>query len=85
MSARLDSLTSWHADWSGLRVAVLGLSMTGFSAADTLIACSRSRRERAAHSGREVVSMPPSPVVRILRGWKDQAAISAPAPTGRPR
>lgn len=36
MTARLDSLTSWNADWSGLRVAVLGLSMTGFSAADTL-------------------------------------------------
>lgn len=34
--ARLASLTSWHADWSGLRVAVLGLSMTGFSVADTL-------------------------------------------------
>ncbi len=36
MSARLDALTSWNADWSGLRVAVLGLSMTGFSVADTL-------------------------------------------------
>lgn len=35
-SARLDSLTSWNADWSGLRVAVLGLGMTGFSVADTL-------------------------------------------------
>ena len=35
-STRLDRLTSWHADWSGLRVAVLGLSMTGFSVADTL-------------------------------------------------
>jgi UDP-N-acetylmuramoylalanine--D-glutamate ligase len=33
---RLDSLTSWHADWSGLRVAVLGLGVTGFSVADTL-------------------------------------------------
>lgn len=33
---RLDSLTSWHADWKGLRVAVLGLSVTGFSVADTL-------------------------------------------------
>jgi UDP-N-acetylmuramoylalanine--D-glutamate ligase len=33
---RLDALTSWHADWSGLRVAVLGLSVTGFSVADTL-------------------------------------------------
>jgi UDP-N-acetylmuramoylalanine--D-glutamate ligase len=35
-SARLDPLTSWHADWRGLRVAVLGLSVTGFSVADTL-------------------------------------------------
>lgn len=33
---RLDTLTSWHADWKGLRVAVLGLSVTGFAAADTL-------------------------------------------------
>jgi UDP-N-acetylmuramoylalanine--D-glutamate ligase len=33
---RLDALTSWHADWKGLRVAVLGLSVTGFAAADTL-------------------------------------------------
>ena len=33
---RLDELTSWHADWSGLRVLVLGLGITGFAAADTL-------------------------------------------------
>jgi UDP-N-acetylmuramoylalanine--D-glutamate ligase len=33
---RLRTLTSWNADWKGLRVAVLGLSMTGFSVADTL-------------------------------------------------
>ena len=31
---RLDALTSWHADWKGLRVAVLGLSVTGFSVLD---------------------------------------------------
>ncbi len=36
MNARLDSLISWHADWRGLRVVVLGLSVTGFSVADTL-------------------------------------------------
>jgi UDP-N-acetylmuramoylalanine--D-glutamate ligase len=36
MMGRLDALTSWHSDWSGLRVAVLGLGMTGFAAADTL-------------------------------------------------
>lgn len=33
---RLAGLTSWSADWRGLRVAVLGLSVTGFSVADTL-------------------------------------------------
>ena len=37
MSAdRLSALTSWNAEWTGLRAAVLGLSMTGFSVADTL-------------------------------------------------
>jgi len=32
----LDELTSWRAEWSGLRVAVLGLGATGLSATDTL-------------------------------------------------
>ncbi len=36
MTARLHDLTSWNADWRGLRVVVLGLSVTGFSVADTL-------------------------------------------------
>ena len=36
-AARLDGLASWHADgWRGLRVAVLGLGVTGFAVADTL-------------------------------------------------
>lgn len=34
--SRADALTSWHADWRGLRVVVFGLGVTGFSAADTL-------------------------------------------------
>jgi UDP-N-acetylmuramoylalanine--D-glutamate ligase len=33
----LASLTSWHADWRGLRVAVLGLGVSGFAVADTLV------------------------------------------------
>ena len=32
----VDGLNSWHDDWRGLRVAVLGLGLTGFAAADTL-------------------------------------------------
>lgn len=34
---RVVQLTSWHHDWSELRVAVLGLGVTGFSVADTLV------------------------------------------------
>ncbi|MHA7239022.1 UDP-N-acetylmuramoyl-L-alanine--D-glutamate ligase [Arthrobacter sp. TMS1-12-1] len=34
---RLRGLTSWDADWAGLRVVVAGLGASGFSAADTLI------------------------------------------------
>jgi UDP-N-acetylmuramoylalanine--D-glutamate ligase len=52
----LDELASWHADWKGLRVAVLGLGVTGFSVADTLaelgasvlVVATRATDERAA-------------------------------------
>lgn len=37
MAQRVLSLTSWHHDWSGVKVAVLGLGVTGFSVADTLV------------------------------------------------
>lgn len=37
VTERLAALTSWHHDWSELRVAVLGLGATGFSVADTLV------------------------------------------------
>lgn len=33
----LSRLTSWRADWRGLRVGVLGVGVTGFSVADTLV------------------------------------------------
>lgn len=36
LANRAESLTSWYADWTDLRVAVLGLGITGFSVADTL-------------------------------------------------
>lgn len=34
--SRLAQLTSWDADWTGLRVVVTGIGKTGFSIADTL-------------------------------------------------
>jgi UDP-N-acetylmuramoylalanine--D-glutamate ligase len=33
----LSRLTSWRADWRGLRVTVFGVGVTGFSVADTLV------------------------------------------------
>lgn len=33
----LASLTSWNADWRGLKVAILGVGVTGFAVADTLV------------------------------------------------
>ncbi len=35
--ADLAALTSWNADWRDLRVAVFGVGVTGFAAADTLV------------------------------------------------
>ncbi|MFE7630072.1 UDP-N-acetylmuramoyl-L-alanine--D-glutamate ligase [Kocuria sp. NPDC057446] len=34
---RLAGLTTWDADWAGLRVVVAGIGVSGFAAADTLI------------------------------------------------
>ncbi len=35
-SVEVAGLSSWYDDWTGLRVAVLGLGVTGFAVADTL-------------------------------------------------
>ena len=43
-------LTSWRSDWAGLRVAVLGIGVTGFSVADTLDAITSDRPYRKASS-----------------------------------
>lgn len=36
-AVQVDALRSWHHDWRSLRVIVLGLGVTGFSVADTLV------------------------------------------------
>ncbi|MGX5680567.1 UDP-N-acetylmuramoyl-L-alanine--D-glutamate ligase [Schumannella luteola] len=33
----VSTLASWYSDWAGLKVAVLGIGVTGFSVADTLL------------------------------------------------
>lgn len=37
MHRDVSELSSWYSDWAGLKVAVLGIGVTGFSVADTLI------------------------------------------------
>ncbi|VXB12088.1 UDP-N-acetylmuramoylalanine--D-glutamate ligase [Arthrobacter sp. 9AX] len=37
VSPRLENLVTWDSDWSGLRVVVTGIGVSGFAAADTLI------------------------------------------------
>ena len=56
----LASLTSWNADWAGLRVAVFGLGVTGFAAADTLVELGADVLVVAAHASvqhRELVQV----------------------------
>ena len=48
---RVLALSSWHHDWSGLRVAVLGLGVTGFSVADTLVEL--GSRVRVVYAGED--------------------------------
>ncbi|WP_077489534.1 UDP-N-acetylmuramoyl-L-alanine--D-glutamate ligase [Sinomonas mesophila] len=76
---RLASLTSWDADWSGLRVVVAGIGVSGFAAADTLIELgasvvvvdgSESERARAQADtlrivGAEDVLLGPDAVTRL--------------------
>lgn len=53
LSAPLAELTSWRADWTGLRVVVLGLGVTGFSVADTLVELGAKVLVVAARASRE--------------------------------
>ncbi|QJU53330.1 UDP-N-acetylmuramoyl-L-alanine--D-glutamate ligase [Herbiconiux sp. KACC 21604] len=59
MTRSLDGLTSWHADWTGLRVAVLGLGVTGFSVADTLTELGASVLVVAASAKKEYADLVP--------------------------
>jgi UDP-N-acetylmuramoylalanine--D-glutamate ligase len=87
---RLAGLTSWHDDWSGLRVAVLGLGTTGFAAADTLaelgadvlVVAERADEQRTAMVrviGVELVQASPlvEPPERLLR-FEPQLIIVSP-------
>ncbi len=56
IGGRLDGLTSGGADWSGLRVLVAGVGLSGFAAADALL--ERGARVIAVDGGDPVHSTP---------------------------
>lgn len=68
MTARLDTLTTWNADWRGLRVVVLGLSLTGFSVADTLAELGADVLVAAESADEEYVRLLPIIGVRLHLG-----------------
>lgn len=70
--SRLDSLTSWHADWKGLRVAVLGLSVTGFSVADTLVELGADVLVVTERADEEYARLLPVIGVRLWTGALDE-------------
>jgi UDP-N-acetylmuramoylalanine--D-glutamate ligase len=88
-SDRLASLTSWHHDWGGLRVAVFGLGVTGFAVADTLaelgvrvlVVAERAdeQRERLLEViGAELVMTEPLEVPARLADFDPELAIVSP-------
>lgn len=71
--SRLDTLTSWHADWSGLRVAVLGLGVTGFAVADTLTELRAEVLVVASRGSKEHLDLLPVIGARFLQHADDAA------------
>lgn len=57
MAPSLDSLTSWHSDWSGLTVVVLGLDATGFAIVDTLVELGATVFSVSAEAQSDVVNI----------------------------
>ncbi|QAY74178.1 UDP-N-acetylmuramoyl-L-alanine--D-glutamate ligase [Agromyces protaetiae] len=88
-ASRLDGLTSWHADWSGLKVAVLGLGVTGFAVADTLtelgadvLVLAPARDDDRARIleviGAKLVTDPLETVPRELVGFGAELVVASP-------
>lgn len=77
MAPSLDSLTSWHSDWSGLRVVVVGLDATGFSLVDTLVELGADVLALASEAQDDVVRIVEVIGAQVLVSSDEQAAVSA--------
>ena len=69
---RLDGLTSWRADWKGLKVAVLGLGVTGFSVADTLTELGADVLVLASNAADERAQLIPVIGARLVQASLDE-------------
>jgi UDP-N-acetylmuramoylalanine--D-glutamate ligase len=77
MASSLDTLTSWHSDWSGLRVVVLGLDATGFAVVDTLVELGAEVLALAPEAHDDVVRIAEVIGATVLVSSDDQARVTA--------
>jgi UDP-N-acetylmuramoylalanine--D-glutamate ligase len=77
MASSLDTLTSWHSDWSGLRVVVLGLDATGFAIVDTLVELGAEVLALAPEAHDDVVRIAEVIGATVLVSSDDQARVTA--------
>ena len=54
------------------------------AASSFVMPCVRNSLSFRASSSESVTTIPPSPVVMCLTGWKEKTVMSARDPTGRP-
>ncbi|WP_309619453.1 UDP-N-acetylmuramoyl-L-alanine--D-glutamate ligase [Salinibacterium sp.] len=71
----LDILISWHADWRALRVVVLGLGVSGFAAADTLLELGADVLVTAASASESRLRM-----LEVIGGRFAEQSSAAPIP-----
>ena len=77
MAPSLDTLTSWHSDWSGLRVVVVGLDATGFAVVDTLVELGAEVAALAPEAHDDVVRIAEVIGASVLVSSDDQARVAA--------
>jgi UDP-N-acetylmuramoylalanine--D-glutamate ligase len=77
MASSLDTLTSWHSDWSGLRVVVLGLDATGFAVVDTLVELGAEVLALAPEAQDDVVRIAEVIGATVLVSSDEQARVAA--------
>lgn len=77
MGPTFDSLTSWHSDWSGLRVVVVGLDAPGFAVVDTLVELGAEVLALAPEAQEDVVRIAEVIGAKVLVSGDEQARVQA--------